>query len=135
MGRLIDTSIFIEAERGRLDLDLLLTENDDRFFMSVITASELLHGIHRAAPEYKSTRIETIEGWIDRFEILDIDIAIARAHARLFADLKNAGQIIGPHDLWLAASCLANRLGIVTANIREFVRVPGLLVENWSERK
>lgn len=42
------------------------------------------------------------------------------------------GRIIGPHDLWLAATCLAHGLTMVTANIREFARVPGLDVESWA---
>ncbi len=132
MGRLIDTSTFIEAERGRLDLDKLIADHDDGFFMSVITASELLHGVHRATTVYKSKRAETIEGWIDKFDILEINLVTARAHAQLFADLKTAGQIIGAHDLWIAASCLAHKHGIITANTKEFARVPGLAVENWS---
>lgn len=43
------------------------------------------------------------------------------------------GQLIGAHDLWLAATCLSRGLTMVTANTREFDRVPGLLVETWSD--
>lgn len=120
MGSLIDTSIFIEAERGRLDLDWHIARHvGDEFFMSVITASELIHGVHRATQAYRAVRSQTVEGWIERFTVLDVNIAIARSHARLFADLKIAGQIIGPHDLWLAATCLTHNIKIVTANVRE----------------
>jgi tRNA(fMet)-specific endonuclease VapC len=42
------------------------------------------------------------------------------------------GRLIGPHDLWLAAMCLAHGLTMVTANVREFTRVPGLVVESWA---
>jgi tRNA(fMet)-specific endonuclease VapC len=133
MGKLIDTSIFIEAERGRLDFDFCIAEHgDDDLLMSVITASELLHGVHRATAAHKSARRDAIEAWIERFTVLDIDLVIARTHARLFADLKSTGSVIGPHDLWLAATCLSHNLSIVTGNIREFKRVPGLEVEDWS---
>jgi tRNA(fMet)-specific endonuclease VapC len=133
MGSLIDTSIFIESERGRLDLDSHISaRGDEDMFMSVITASELLHGVHRAGPDRKLSRSTTIEGWIEQFPLLDIDLAVARSHARLFAVLKAAGQVIGPHDLWLAASCLTHGLKMVTGNIREFERIPGLIVEDWS---
>lgn len=73
-----------------------------------------------------------MEAVIERFPILPIDLAVARSHARLWADLTAAGTLIGSHDLWLAASCIANDLTMVTANRREFERVPGLVVEVWT---
>jgi Predicted nucleic acid-binding protein, contains PIN domain len=62
-----------------------------------------------------------------------VDLACARAHAQIWAELRSAGTIIGPHDLWLAATCVAHGLTMVTANVREFERVPGLTAEVWSE--
>lgn len=133
MGRLIDTSIFIECERGRLDLDSNVERlGNEVFYMSVITASELLHGTHRAKPQYRPARTATIENWIDRFSILEIDLIVARQHSSLHAGLQARGAVIGPHDLWIAATCLTYGLKIVTANQREFDRVPGLEVENWT---
>jgi tRNA(fMet)-specific endonuclease VapC len=135
VGRLIDTSIFIESERGHLDLGPYVTAHgDDGIFMSVITAGELLHGVHRARPELKSSRSETIEGWIEQFRLLEIDLPTARTHARVFSDLRSSGQMIGVHDMWLAATCLTYDLKMVTANLREFKRVNGLEVEDWSQR-
>jgi len=59
-------------------------------------------------------------------------VQIARARAHIRADLASRGEITGPNDLWLAASCVAHGLVMVTANEREFRRVPGLEVEAWS---
>lgn len=133
MGRLIDTSIFIEAERERLDLYEFISANlHEQFFMSVITVSELLHGVHRASDKYKKQRSKTIENWIEEVTIIDIDLQIARKHALIYSELKALGQLIGVHDQWIAATCLARDLTIVTANVGEFKRIPGLIVENWS---
>ncbi|MGH7566343.1 MAG: PIN domain-containing protein, partial [Gemmatimonadota bacterium] len=66
------------------------------------------------------------------FPILPVDLVSARAHARLWAELAATGRPLGPHDLWLAAACLAHGLVMVTADVREFARVPGLLVEAWT---
>ena len=66
---------------------------------------------------------------LERFPLLPVDLATA--HAQLWAGLMAEGRLIGPHDLWLAATCLAYRLTMVTANVREFARVPGLVVESW----
>jgi tRNA(fMet)-specific endonuclease VapC len=130
---LIDASILIEAERGRLDLEHHVARRpEETSFLSVITASELLHGVHRAnQPEVRARRSAFVEGILERFPLLVVDLAAARAHARLWAEFMSQGTLIGPHDLWLAATCIAHGLTMVTANVREFTRVPGLMVENW----
>ena len=133
MAVLIDASVLIEAERGRLDLAPHVARRaDEESFLSVITASELLHGVHRAGrPDVRAKRSAFVEGILERFPILQVDLATARAHAQVWAGLAAAGSIIGPHDLWLAATCIAHGLVMVTANAREFERVPGLEVEVW----
>ena len=135
MAVLIDASILIEAERGRLDLEPHVARHrDEESFLSVITASELLHGVHRATrADVRAKRSAFVEGILERFPLLSVDLACARAHAQIWAELRQAGAMIGPHDLWLAATCLAHGLTMVTANLREFERVPGLAVELWSE--
>lgn len=134
MGRLIDTSILIESEKGRLDLERHTAKQDnEEFFVSVVSVSELLHGVHRAKePHIKAKRAASVEGMLRIFSILDIDLLTARTHSRIWAELESQGQIIGPHDLWLAATCIAHGLIMVTANVREFSRVPGVDVETWT---
>ncbi len=141
MAVLIDASILIEYERGRLDLERhLALRQQEEFFLSVVTASELLHGVHRAVqPEIRAKRSAFVEALLERFPLLPIDLATARAHAQVWAELAAAGKMIGPNDLWLAATGLAHGLTMVTANVREFItanvreftRVPGLAVEVW----
>lgn len=133
MAVLIDASILIEAERGRLGLEAHVARHgEDEAFLSVITASELLHGVHRATqPDVRARRSAFVEGVLERFPLLDVDLACARAHAQLWAELRRAGALIGPHDLWLAATCIAHGLTMVTGNVREFARVPGLELEVW----
>jgi tRNA(fMet)-specific endonuclease VapC len=130
---LIDASILIEVEQGRLELEPHVAQRpEEEFFLSVVTASELLHGVHRAVQaEVRTKRAAFVEGILGRFPLLPVDLATARAHAQVWAELMAAGRMIGPHDLWLAATCIAHGLPMVTANVREFVRVPGLQVEVW----
>lgn len=134
MDVLIDASILIEHERRRLDLGRWVVSGDDRsFFISVITASELLHGVHRAMdPAVRARRSAWVEAILERFPMLPIDVSAARVHAATWAGLAERGELIGAHDLWLAASCIAHGLAIATANVREFARVPGLEVEHWT---
>jgi tRNA(fMet)-specific endonuclease VapC len=135
MAVLIDASILIDAERGRLDLEPHVARHgEEEAFLSVVTASELLHGVHRAtASDVRARRSAFVEGLLERFPLLSVDFACARAHAQLWADLRQAGALIGPHDLWLAATCVAHGLIMVTANVREFSRVPGLDLEVWAD--
>jgi len=95
---LIDASILIEAERGRLDLESHVAQRqEEEFFLSVITASELLHGVHRAIqPEVRTQRAAFVEGILARFPLLPVELATARAHAQVWAELMAAGQMIGP---------------------------------------
>lgn len=134
MGLLIDATVFVDHERGRIDLvSRVGGREDEAFFLSVITVSELLHGVHRAArPDQRARRSVFVEGIIDRFPLLPVDLPTARVHAETAAELAAMGRMIGAHDLWLAAAALAHGLTLATANVRDFERVPGLLVEDWS---
>ncbi len=134
MGVLIDASVLIDHERGRVDVGGRVTgREDDAFFLSVITVSELLHGVHRASDSRrKAKRSAFVETVIDRFPLLPLDLPAARLHAELWAELASAGTPIGSHDLWIGATCLAHDLALATSNVREFQRVPGLRVEDWS---
>jgi tRNA(fMet)-specific endonuclease VapC len=135
MAVLIDASVLIEAEGGRLKLEPHVQRHgEEEAFLSVVTASELLHGVHRAAtPAVRARRSAFVEGILGRLPLLPVDLACARAHAQLWAELSQSGALIGPHDLWLAASCIGHGLTLVTANLREFARVPGLQVEAWTD--
>jgi tRNA(fMet)-specific endonuclease VapC len=133
VGILIDTSILIAHERGRLDIASHVEgSEDEEFFLSVITASELLHGVHRAQDAgVRARRSAFVEALLERFPLIGIELSTARTHARLWADLAAVGTPIGSNDLWLAATAVTHGLALVTANLREFRRVPGLNVVEW----
>ncbi len=133
MAVLIDTSILIAYERGTLDVTSHVGgKEDETFFLSVISASELLHGVHRAQqPGVRARRLAFVESILARFPLLEIDLSVARAHAELWSNLSREGKMIGVHDSWMAATCIAYSLTLITANTREFERVPGLQFDNW----
>ena len=133
MGFLIDASVLIDHERGRVDLQRKLAgRGGEELFLSVVTASELLHGVHRARdPRVRARRSALTEGLFERFPILPLDMATARVHAHLSAHLASIGWLIGPNDLWLASTAMVHGLALVTTNLREFRRVPGLSLESW----
>ena len=133
MAVLIDTSILIAYERGQLDVAAQVAGREaEEAFLSVISASELLHGVHRATdPAIRARRLAFVEATLARFPALEIDLEVARTHAALWSDPAQRGEMIGVHDSWLAATFIARALTLITGNMREFNRVPGLKVENW----
>jgi tRNA(fMet)-specific endonuclease VapC len=133
MGTLIDTSVLVAAERGTTDLETISKSYNDDIFLSVVTVSEMLHGLHRATmPNIRARRSRFIYGLLDLIPVLSIDLEIAKEHARIWATLAIKGNMIGMNDAWLAATCTANGLTIATSNVREFERVPDLHVAPWS---
>lgn len=124
-GWLIDTSVLVDAERG--GGALAGVPDDGGHSISVVTASELLHGVHRAVDGARRTqRRAFVEHVLAELETLPATVEVARIHADLWAQLEVGGEVIGAHDLWIAATALAHGLRIATANAREFERVPGL---------
>lgn len=124
-GILIDTSVLIDAERDSKVLEQL--PQDAQHSISAITVSELLHGVHRAAPDHVRIRRQVVvEALLGAIEQLPITSRIARLHAQIWAELQTDGKIIGAHDLWIAATALAHGLTLATANAGEFKRVPAL---------
>ena len=129
-GILLDSSIIIAAERRTLELGAVTAGRLDLTYLSVITASELLHGVHRAdTPGRQLTRSAFVEAVLAAFPILELDVTVARVHARLWADLERTGSLIGAHDLWIAATALAHSLTVLSTNPRDFGRIPGLALE------
>ena len=127
MAILIDTSVLVNAERRGHTLDEATGEQDRA--ISVITASELLHGVHRARTgAVRARRAAFVEHLLSALEPLPITLAVARAHAEIWAELESNGNLIGAHDLWIAATALGQGMEVATANTREFERVPGLSV-------
>jgi tRNA(fMet)-specific endonuclease VapC len=80
MGLLIDASVFIDHERGRLDLATVVAGREEtEMFVSVVTASELLHGVHRAGdPGRVARRSAFVEALLAEFHLLPVDLLTAR---------------------------------------------------------
>jgi tRNA(fMet)-specific endonuclease VapC len=96
--------------------------------ISVITVSELLHGVHRATSVRRSRRRAFVEHVLAALDPVPITDVVARVHAELWADLESRGVVLGAHDLWIAATGVAHGFGVATRNRADFERVTGLRV-------
>lgn len=128
MGLVLDTSVLIEAERGKLSLSSLLRKTfpKESIYISSISVSELYLGEHLSQKIFKEQRTTSIEIMISSLIILDFDSKVAKAHAKAWSQLKKKGILIGPYDLIIAATCLYHQHSLLTFNIKEFSRVPNL---------
>jgi tRNA(fMet)-specific endonuclease VapC len=138
VGTLLDTTVFIELERAvrRLNPASAMTEVSARLEEQVgpaeevgiaaITASELLHGVHRATPRHRARREAFVEAVLAAFPPVPFDLLAARAHARLWAELASAGLDVGAHDRLVAATAITAGWRVGTANVRHFDRITGL---------
>jgi tRNA(fMet)-specific endonuclease VapC len=131
MGLILDTSVLIAWERTLAQLRAFTErEAQEPVALSVITAAELLHGVHRAdTPARRTRRSAYVEQILTRFPLIPMDLAIARIYAELWAGLDRLGARISAHDLIIGATALAFGYSVITLNRRDFDRIPGLTVE------
>lgn len=129
MGLMVDTNVFINFEKSGKPLDFSSWDSSERVYISVLIASELLMGVHRAnTAERRQRRSTFVEAVNSGLGVLDFSIAVARVHAAIYAELSMKGQLIGAHDLIIAATCRCHHLSLLTENVSEFSRVAGLEV-------
>jgi tRNA(fMet)-specific endonuclease VapC len=129
MAILIDADVLIEAERRTFNFDgWIASQRGADFKLAAITVSELQHGIERGVGLHRLKRERFFQTIFPAFEILPFTFDTALVHARLWATLESIGQMIGPHDLILAATAIQTNNAVATFNKRHFGVVDGLNV-------
>jgi predicted nucleic acid-binding protein len=138
VGTVLDTTVFIELERSmeKMPAERAMTKVAEHLEVALgvgeevgiaaVTASELLHGVHRATAKHRARRGAFVEAVISVFPSLSFDLLAARAHARLWAGLVASGAEVGAHDRLIAATAMSVGWRVGTANTRHFDPIPGL---------
>ena len=136
MGVIFDTSILIALEREDLDPQHLIEGQEDEVFgLSVITASELLHGVHRAdTSKRRLKRSAYVERVLEDFTIFPFDLAGSRIYAELWATLQKKGKRIGAHDLMIAATAISKGFSVATFDLRDFGKIDGLPLHHFGPK-
>ena len=134
MGVIFDTSVLISLERGLQGLDKLVEGREDEpFGISVVTVSELLHGVHRADSEKRRLiRGAFVEKIIQNFPLYPFDLNAARIYAKLWANLAKKGVAVGAHDLMIASTAIAIGFSVVTGDLRDYGKLKEVTVEKFT---
>lgn len=133
MGLLLDTETLIVWSAAPQALDRRRDQHpDEELHVSVITADELLRAAEAAPDEARRVRRRAfVESVLELFPLLPLDRATVRAHAALSAAYGRRAGGLSPSDRWLAATCLAHGLTLMTTRPEVFAGVAGLACEAW----
>jgi tRNA(fMet)-specific endonuclease VapC len=112
-----------------LELSRRLTTLQGKCGVSDVSMFELYSGVDGYA--VPNQRLEIIDSFTARISVLPFTTATARIAGPLRYKLKTNGEMIGAYDILIAATAMSHNLILMTNNVREFKRVPGLKVEKW----
>jgi tRNA(fMet)-specific endonuclease VapC len=130
MRYLLDTSVCVRVLRGEVaSVRRLAALRPEDTVLPAMTIAELRYGAMRA----KLTRAAhtRLDAFLTVFDVVAFDADAAEHHARIRHALASNGLMIGERDLVIAATAAAHGFTVATGNLREFQRVPGLVVEAW----
>ncbi len=133
MGLVIDTNVFIYAEKGQLDLSTQSLFNQyEESFIAAVSVSELLASVQLAKTvDVRIRRSAFVEGIISKIPILDFNEDVARVYAEIYSYfIKPRSKKVGNlHDLQIAATAITYGYPVLTKNKVDFKKIPGLNVE------
>ena len=129
---LLDTNIVIYAMKNRpQEVKRRFQKHEGEMCISAVTLGELVFGAEHS--QQVERNLTDIEALVARLEVLPLDSKAAYHFGQIRAALYTIGHPIGPYDMLIAGHARASGLILVTNNINEFERVPGLLLESWTE--
>ena len=131
---LLDTNIISELVKNPQGIVAQKINNigDNKICTSIIVVSEIRFGVEKRQSKKLSQQVEAI---LSAIEILPLNSPADTHYAKLRTYLEKEGTPIGANDMLIAAHALSLGLTLVSANEKEFKRVPKLVVENWIKRK
>lgn len=129
---LLDTNIVIYVIKRRpLAVLDVFNRQQGRMAVSAITVAELIHGAEKS--QFPARNLAVVEDFFSRLTILPYSAEAAYHYGSMRAILEKEGQPIGVNDLHIAGHARSLGLTLVSNNLREFARIPSLLLENWIE--
>jgi tRNA(fMet)-specific endonuclease VapC len=130
LGYMLDTNICIYVMKNYPQkLREKFNSLAEQLCISSITLGELHYGAEKSARRVEN--LTAIENFGERLDVLQFDAKAAMHYGQLRAELERAGTPCGPHDMQIGGHARSEGLIVVTNNMREFSRMPGVRTENW----
>ena len=128
---LIDTNICIYAMKGLFPLlNRRLIEDWERIFVSSVTVGELEYGAAKSRWGERTNQI--LQAFLANYRIIPFDEGDAVCFGKIRAELALNGTPIGAYDVMIGAQGVARNLTVITHNIKEFCRIPGIALADWT---
>lgn len=135
MNYLLDTCVISDFMKKDLNTLFHFENNSPKqIHISTITLMEIEYGL-KLNPERQKNIRPIWTPLLQHINILPYTELCAISTASIRSNLKTSGLSIGPFDILLAGTALANNLILVTSNIKEFNRIPEISIENWRDKK
>ena len=133
MKYLLDTNIcvFVIRQKSPLVLQRLRQHQAGDVGISTVSLAELRYGANKSNDPHRNNA--ALDAFLVPLEIVEFNAAAADEYGQIRSDLERRGQSIGPLDNLIAAHARSLSVTLVTNNVREFSRVTGLILEDWSE--
>ena len=130
-----DTCIYLMTDRDTLKQQNILAKLEsidpgEPVYLSSIVVSELSYGAQKG--RWRKANMALLQNFLMDFQVAPFDERAAHACGEIRAELEKKGKPIGPMDTLIAAHAASLGMTVVTHNVREFSRVPGLKVEDWT---
>jgi len=131
MKYLLDTTVCIKILKGNSEkiLDRITNIDNNMIVIPSIVRYELFYGAYKSRNKDKNLSI--LKAFLGNFSDRYFDNTVSEICGRIRAELDKNGTPIGPYDLQIGAIALADNLTLVTHNVKEFSRIPGLVIEDW----
>ena len=135
MSYFLDTNTCIYFLKGTYENILIkvLSFNPSDIKISAIVQAELLYGVEKSVK--RNENMTKLASFLLPFDIIPFDNNCANYYSKVKMELEKLGTPIGPNDLMIASTVLAQNGILVTNNVKEFSRIPKLNIENWVSNK
>ncbi|WP_265110656.1 type II toxin-antitoxin system VapC family toxin [Halosolutus halophilus] len=133
--KLCDTSVLVDIDRGGVADRVARLDDEGRHAISTVTVTELRLGVNKRYTDSATRQdaLEDLERLLARFEILEVDRAVATAAADIISELQQPGTPLHDlHDVYIGATAMVEQLSVLTANVDHFDRMDDVTVVDWT---
>ncbi|WP_265110693.1 type II toxin-antitoxin system VapC family toxin [Halosolutus halophilus] len=133
--KLCDTAVLVDIDRGGVADRVARLDDEGRHAISTVTVTELRLGVNKRYTDSATRQdaLEDLERLLARFEIIEVDRAVAIAAADIISEMHQQGTPLHDlHDVYIGATAMVEQLSVLTANVDHFDRMDGVTVVDWT---